>query len=227
MILYIDTAFDKTILAIKKDGKIFEEKINENTNISQILVQKTDDLLKKIGIKKTDIKLIGFNKGPGNFTSLRVALAYVKAIGYYLNIPVVALNSFQILALSKPDMDDNYPMIIAIDARMDEIYWTNYEGNEIFSDKQSYELSSCNTFYKKLTQLKYKKINLIKNKSEILSDNNKLPSLISASVYNSKGINLDEIFFSIENLFANNFVNTADEVNLLYIRDNVAQKKHE
>ena len=107
MILYIDTAFDKTILAIKKDGKIFEEKINENTNISQILVQKTDDLLKKIGIKKTDIKLIGFNKGPGNFTSLRVALAYVKAIGYYLNIPVVALNSFQILALSKPDMDDN------------------------------------------------------------------------------------------------------------------------
>ena len=33
MILYIDTAFDETTLAIKKDKKIFEEKISKNKNV--------------------------------------------------------------------------------------------------------------------------------------------------------------------------------------------------
>jgi tRNA threonylcarbamoyl adenosine modification protein YeaZ len=227
MILYIDTAFEKTILAIKKDGKIYEEKINENTNISQILVQKTDNLLKNIGAKKTDIKLIGFNKGPGNFTSLRVALAYVKAIGFYLNIPVVALNSFQILALSKLNTDNNFPLIIAIDARMNEIYWAKYDDDKIFSDNQSYELSASNDFYKKLTKLKYKKINLIKNNSKILNDYNKINIIVNASVCDIQDINLDKIFNSIENLYTNNFTDSIDKVNLLYIRDNVAHKKNE
>tara|TARA_B110000014_G_C20085586_1_gene567711 strand:- start:892 stop:1575 length:684 start_codon:yes stop_codon:yes gene_type:complete len=227
MILYIDTAFEKTILAVKKDGKIYEEKINENSNISQILIKKTDNLLKNINANKTDIKLIGFNKGPGNFTSLRVSLAYIKAIGFYLNIPIVALNSFQILALSKLNSDNNFPYIVAIDARMNEIYWTKYNGDQIFLDKQSYELSSSNDLYKKLIKLKYKNINLIKNKSEILNDCDKTNISISTSVCDIQDINLGKIFSSIENLYTNNFNESIDKVNLLYIRDNVAHKKNE
>ena len=127
MILYIDTAFDETILAVKKDEKIFVEKISKNINISQTLIEKTRYIFDKIGKEKQDIEVIGFNNGPGNFTSLRVALAYIKAISYYLKIPVVPLNSFQVLALSIVKPDHNSNTIIAVDARMNEIYWARYK----------------------------------------------------------------------------------------------------
>ena len=122
MILYKDTAFDETTLAIQKDKKIFEEKISKNTNISQILIEKTKHIFKKIGVEKEEIDAIGFNNGPGNFTSLRVALAYVKAISYYLSIPVIPINSFQVLLLSSHEVSDENQILIAIDAKMNEVY---------------------------------------------------------------------------------------------------------
>ena len=57
MILYIDTAFDETIMAVKKDEKIFVEKISKNINISQTLIEKTRYILDKIGKEKQDIEL--------------------------------------------------------------------------------------------------------------------------------------------------------------------------
>jgi tRNA A37 threonylcarbamoyladenosine modification protein TsaB len=101
MILFINTAFDKTVLALKKDKKIFIEEINEDIKISQKLVEQTDIILKKAGAKKEDIKLIGFNSGPGNFTSLRVSLTYIKAISYYLNIPCSGVKFFSSISSIK------------------------------------------------------------------------------------------------------------------------------
>ena len=80
MIFFIDTAFDITKLAIKKENSFYEETIDANTNISQVLIDRTKIILDKSRSKKKDIKLIIFNQGPGNFTSLRVALAYIKAM---------------------------------------------------------------------------------------------------------------------------------------------------
>ena len=84
MILYIDTAFNKTRIAVKKDSKIYSSEINQNTDISKNLINDTKKILKESNSKKKDIKLIGYNKGPGNFTSLRISLAYIKALSYYL-----------------------------------------------------------------------------------------------------------------------------------------------
>ena len=58
MILFINTAFDKTVLALKKDKKIFIEEINEDIKISQKLVEQTDIILKKAGDKKTIVCVV-------------------------------------------------------------------------------------------------------------------------------------------------------------------------
>ena len=79
MILFIDTAFNKTILAIKKNDKIFKKEIKSDINISQVLIEETKEILKEAKIDKKDIKLLSFNNGPGNFTSLRISLAYIKS----------------------------------------------------------------------------------------------------------------------------------------------------
>ena len=62
---------------------------------------------------------------------------------------------------------------------------------------------------------------------KILNDYNKINIIVNVSVCDIQDINLDKIFNSIENLYTNNFTDSIDKVNLLYIRDNVAHKKNE
>ena len=228
MILYIDTAFDETILAVKKDEKIFVEKISKNINISQTLIEKTRHIFDKIGKEKQDIEVIGFNNGPGNFTSLRVALAYIKAISYYLKIPVVPLNSFQVLALSILKPDHNSNTIIAVDARMNEIYWARYKNySEILDNQSDYNLTSESVFYQSIVDQNLKKQILIKNNSNILKD-----EIINSSTFNETTIyenmnDMNPIFSFIERSLSKNLVKSIDKVNLLYLRDDVAKKKNE
>ena len=163
MILFIDTAFDKTTLALKEDGKIYHEIISEKINISRVIIEQTSDLLKKAELKKENIKIIGFNQGPGNFTSLRISLAYIKAIAFHLKVPIVSFNSFQILAMSTPGINKKYPIIVAVDARMNEVYWVKYKNfHDIFFKSDIYNLTSEDFLRKELENFNNKEINLIK-----------------------------------------------------------------
>lgn len=221
MILYIDTAFDETTLAIKKDKKIFEEKISKNTNISQILIEKTKHIFKKIGVEKEEIDAIGFNNGPGNFTSLRVALAYVKAISYYLSIPVIPINSFQVLLLSSHEVSDENQILLAIDAKMNEVYWVYCNHySDLFLNRTNFNLTSEYEIYENIKNFNAKNLKLIKNNSNILNNTNKNNLFFDKIIKHKNKENLEHIFSYIEK----HQVDNTNEVNLLYIRNNVAKK---
>ena len=221
MILYIDTAFDETTLAIKKDKKIFEEKISKNTNISQILIEKTKHIFKKIGVEKEEIDAIGFNNGPGNFTSLRVALAYVKAISYYLSIPVIPINSFQVLLLSSYEVSDENQILLAIDAKMNEVYWVYCNHySDLFLNRTNFNLTSEYEIYENIKNFNAKNLKLIKNNSNILNNTNKNNLFFDKIIKHKNKENLEHIFSYIEK----HQVDNTNEVNLLYVRNNVAKK---
>tara|TARA_B100001093_G_scaffold263923_1_gene252350 strand:+ start:1276 stop:1947 length:672 start_codon:yes stop_codon:yes gene_type:complete len=221
MILFIDTAFDKTTLAIQKDKKIFEEKISKNTNISQLLIEETKHIFKKIGAKKEEIEAIGFNNGPGNFTSLRVALAFVKAISYHLKIPVIPINSFQILLLSSPEVSDERQILLAIDAKMNEVYWVycnNY--SDLFLKRSNFNLTSEYEIYENIKNSGEKNLKLIKNSNNILNDIEKNNIFFNKIIENKNKKNLENIFSYIKKCPRENI----NKLNLLYVRNNVAKK---
>jgi|TARA_Y100000389_G_C17312078_1_gene438505 tRNA threonylcarbamoyladenosine biosynthesis protein TsaB len=219
MILYIDTAFNKTRIAVKKDSKIYSSEINQNTDISKNLINDTKKILKESNSKKKDIKLIGYNKGPGNFTSLRISLAYIKALSYYLGIPVIELNSFQILGASYFNSNYVSPFTIAIDARMSEIYWSEYENyNDLFLKKNNFNLTIDKVLVKKYENKKNKDKIIIYNESSILRNLDKYIEKID--------IDLEKIFTVIEKKL-NDTKCEAIDTKLLYIRNNVAKKKNE
>ena len=221
MILFIDTAFDKTTLAIQKDKKIFEEKISKNTNISQLLIEETKHIFKKIGAKKEEIEAIGFNNGPGNFTSLRVALAFVKAISYHLKIPVIPINSFQILLLSSPEVSDERQILLAIDAKMNEVYWVycnNY--SDLFLKRSNFNLTSEYEIYENIKNSGEKNLKLIKNSNNILNDIEKNNIFFNKIIEHKNKKNLENIFSYIKKCPRENI----NKLNLLYVRNNVAKK---
>ena len=228
MILFIDTAFKKTILAVKKNNKIFKKEIKSDKNISQALIEETKGILEEAKLEKSDIKLLSFNNGPGNFTSLRISLAYIKSISFYLKIPVIPINSFQVLALSLKKVNTTSPIIIAIDARMNEIYWVYYQNfSEVFFQNKKYNLTSEIDMCGKIENLSLANLVLIQNNENILKrkDNNilffEIKTIDSCETY------LKEIFLYIEEYFERGLVKNSDKINLLYIRDKVAKKKYE
>lgn len=224
MIFFIDTAFDITKLAIKKENSFYEEIIDANTNISQVLIDRTKIILDKSRSKKKDIKLIIFNQGPGNFTSLRVALAYIKAMAFYINIPIITLNSFQILALSANKNYNEYPLIIAIDARMNEVYYVEYTSySDIFAKDKSYSLFSYEKFYEILKNMKKEKISIIKNSDSFLSHTNDYNNSIVEKIISPHNTDISNILKAVEKNLLHSEENI-DKVCLLYIRDNVAKK---
>ena len=221
MILYIDTAFDETTLAIKKDKKIFEEKISKNINISQLLIKKTKHIIKKIGAEKEEIEAIGFNNGPGNFTSLRVALAYVKAVSYRLRIPVIPINSFQILLLSSLEISDENEILLAIDAKMNQVYWIHCDNySDLFLNRSNFNLTSEYEIYENIKNFGEKNLKLIKNSNNILKDTKKNNLFFNKIIKHENKKNLENIFSHIEKHPGENI----NEVNLLYVRNNVAKK---
>jgi tRNA threonylcarbamoyl adenosine modification protein YeaZ len=225
MILFIDTAFDKTTLALKEDGKIYHEIISEKINISQVIIERTRDLLKKAELKKENIKIIGFNQGPGNFTSLRISLAYIKAIAFHLKVPIVSFNSFQILAMSTPSINKKYPIIVAVDARMNEVYWVKYKNfHDIFSKSDIYNLTPEDFLHKELENFNNKEINLIKNSNNILQKYNRPDGFIKEITIENYDIDLCGIFTSIEKKIECNDVKNIHDINLLYIRNDIAKK---
>ena len=228
MILFIDTAFNKTILAVKKNNKIFKKEIKSDKNISQALIEKTKEILEEAELEKRDIKLLSFNNGPGNFTSLRISLAYIKSISFYLKIPVIPINSFQVLALSLKDVNSTSPIIIAIDARMNEIYWVYYQNfSEVFFQNKKYNLTSEIDLCENIENLSLDNLVLIQNNENILKrkDNNIL--FFDIKTIDSCKTYLKEVFLYIEDYFERGLFKNSDKINLLYIRDKVAKKKYE
>ena len=222
MILFLDTAIGATTIAIKKDNKIFKKVINDNINISQHLVSCVNDILKSANSKKTDIKLLCFNKGPGNFTSLRVSLAFIKAIAYYLNVPVLELNSFQVLAISTLEINYNSPFVVAVDAKMNEVYFSEYKNyNELLLKDDCFDLLSNQDFLKKCHDQKYSNSKLVMSSTDIISDEGK-----QVIINEVKEIKVENIFKVIEN---NNLLKKSNinDVSILYLRNKVAKKKNE
>ena len=98
---------------------------------SQNLLPWVDDLLAEaaIGLKELDAIAVGI--GPGAFTGVRLGVAAVQGLAVAADLPVIPVTSLDALAsqlLAKPGFVQVMPghFVIAIDARMDEIYWALY-----------------------------------------------------------------------------------------------------
>ena len=65
--------------------------------------------------------------GPGSFTGVRIAVAMAQGLGFSLDLPILRLSSLQIMAQTAWQQLQYPRVLVAIDARMEEVYWGAYE----------------------------------------------------------------------------------------------------
>lgn len=133
LLLNIDTAVDKAIISIAKDGEILQEAINnEQKDHGAFLQPAIQSILKKAGIHLSELDAIAVVAGPGSYTGLRVGMATTKGLCYALNKPLITIGSLHVLAWQAiqqlPVNQNDIPTLYCpmIDARRMEVFTALY-----------------------------------------------------------------------------------------------------
>ena len=90
-----------------------------------------EEILKETGIGVTDLNAVAVSKGPGSYTGLRIGVSTAKGLCYALGIPLIAVDTLQVLAkqaLTLINYDGGH-IVSMIDARRMEVYSAVYDGS--------------------------------------------------------------------------------------------------
>ncbi|SAK64520.1 family M22 non-peptidase [Caballeronia fortuita] len=87
------------------------------------------ELFDDAGLALADCAGIAFGAGPGSFTGLRTATGVAQGLAFGLNVPVVPVSTLLACAEGARIHDPSMPprVLAALDARMDEVYWADFE----------------------------------------------------------------------------------------------------
>jgi tRNA threonylcarbamoyladenosine biosynthesis protein TsaB len=136
MILNIDTATDQAIVSLSKDGSVIGTLENSAQKDHAAWIQMAiNTLLQKHGYTMQQLQAIAVTAGPGSYTGLRVGMATAKGLCFALQIPLITINTLQVMAnaaideyLSKAaEMPPPLCFCPMIDARRMEVFTAVYD----------------------------------------------------------------------------------------------------
>lgn len=123
-ILAIETATSSCSAALCVHGEIFElREIGKNVH-SQVLLQMVEQLLEQANVTVSDLDAVAVGQGPGSFTGLRIGVGVAQGLAYGAGCPMIGISSLDALA-NQAEFDGH--IIAALDARMGEVYWCEYQ----------------------------------------------------------------------------------------------------
>lgn len=123
VILHIETATKNCSVAISRSGAILalKELHSEQFSHSEKLHVFIQEVLKEAQLEMSALDAVAVSKGPGSYTGLRIGVAAAKGICFALDLPLIAVNSLQIL--SEKYQDNNQALLFPMfDARRMEVY---------------------------------------------------------------------------------------------------------
>ena len=122
-ILHIETATKNCSVALSHSGKLLalKENYSENYSHSEQLHGFIEKVFKKADIQMSSIDAVAVSKGPGSYTGLRIGVAAAKGICFALDLPLIGINSLQVLA-GKVNLIEETLLFPMFDARRMEVY---------------------------------------------------------------------------------------------------------
>src|ERR1700737_4999161 len=132
LILAIDTALDACAAGILDTdaGKLIAQETQAmKRGHAEALMPLIARVIRESGIGFADLDRIAVTTGPGSFTGLRVRLSAARGIALAANKPVVGLTTLTAYAAPVVSENSEQPVISAIDARHDHVYFQAVSGN--------------------------------------------------------------------------------------------------
>ncbi|MRJ07808.1 tRNA (adenosine(37)-N6)-threonylcarbamoyltransferase complex dimerization subunit type 1 TsaB [Ornithobacterium rhinotracheale] len=127
LILNIETSTRNCSVSVARDGELVAlcEESKENYEHAEKLHRFMQWTLEAEDLSFENLDAVCVSKGPGSYTGLRIGVSAAKGLCFSLNIPLLSLNSLEILARSVENENADY-IIPMIDARRKEVYTATF-----------------------------------------------------------------------------------------------------
>lgn len=129
-ILAVDTSSDACSVALLHGGECSSLSVKAPREHTQRLLPMIDELLTSRSIALQDLDAIAYGRGPGSFTGLRIGLGIVQGLAYAADLPVLPISTLQAMAVTAQRLHhftEDQPLLVALDARMSEVYWGHFD----------------------------------------------------------------------------------------------------
>lgn len=131
VILNIETSTNVCSVAVTAEGMILTHFENfQGQNHAALLSGYIKACLDFIHEKEMKLDAVAVSIGPGSYTGLRIGLSEAKGLAYALNIPLIGIDTLQIMAVSvmfNHEIDPDSLFVPMIDARRMEVYTAVYD----------------------------------------------------------------------------------------------------
>lgn len=124
--LAIETSSAKGLVGVTNGEQYFEQSLGDGRTQSEQILIAIEQILTQANLSRTDLDAIAVSEGPGAFTGLRVGISVAQALAYAMQIPVYPINSLQILAQQALRTLQLSKVLVANDARIQEVYWQEF-----------------------------------------------------------------------------------------------------
>lgn len=112
LIVAFDTATDVATSALVWDGEVLGELNSRPVSV----LEDVDALLRRGGVRDSQLEGIVVGIGPGSFTGIRMGLATARALAFSLGLPLAGVSTLAALAAGTPGA------VPVIDARRREVF---------------------------------------------------------------------------------------------------------
>ena len=130
-ILNIETSTEVCSVALTSEGQVLDHSENyEGQTHATLLSQYVRQALQYARTREVPIDAIAVSIGPGSYTGLRIGLSEAKGLAFGLNVPLIGVNTLQLLSVSAMFNhfidEDKLLYVPMIDARRMEVYTAAY-----------------------------------------------------------------------------------------------------
>ena len=158
-ILLIETATDVCSAAITDGKRIISARYtSEPKSQASGLAPMIDEVLKEAGLSAKDLSAVAVSSGPGSYTGLRVGVSTAKGICFGAGLPLIAVETLEILAcgvLKEAENTADTLIVPMIDARRMEVYTALYNSSgQRISDTRALILEP-ETFAKEMSEYRH------------------------------------------------------------------------
>lgn len=130
-ILHIETATNVCSVAVSHNEELLFYKVEtEGPSHASLLGVFVEEALKEVRANNIKLDAAAVSSGPGSYTGLRIGVSEAKGLCYGLNIPLIAIETLEILSypLVKSHAEASKLLFCPmIDARRMEVYTTLYD----------------------------------------------------------------------------------------------------
>lgn len=126
-LLALDTATEACSAAVWRDGVIHAHFEIAGRDHTKRLLPVVAEVLAQAGLRYSQLDGLVCGVGPGSFAGVRIGAAFAKGVALAHELPVVGVSSLALLAQRALSAAGAERVLVAIDARMGEVYFQSFE----------------------------------------------------------------------------------------------------